>query len=115
MWKAFDDGSFSISSFFTAITRSAGRRSSVAGIWRLEAPPIVAVFGWLALQKRILTMDNLRLRGKVVVNGCPMCLCDEETVDHLLLNCQTDQTLWSYLIDSFGCSWVFPNCVVALF
>ena len=31
-------------------------------------------------------MDNLRKREKIVVNGCTMCLRDEESVDHIMLN-----------------------------
>ena len=45
------------------------------------------VFGWLALRNRILTMDNLRRRDVVVVNACPFCLKDEESVDHILVKC----------------------------
>ena len=72
-WNASKEGSFSVKSFFEVINKRDGIGNSVANIWKLKALPRVVVFGWLALQKKILTMDNLRKRGKIIVNGSPMC------------------------------------------
>lgn len=69
-WIASKDGSFSVSSFFAVLNNLDGLRSQVATILKLKAPPRVLVYGWLALRKIILTMDNLRRRGKILVNGC---------------------------------------------
>lgn len=33
--------------------------------------------GWLGF-KNILMIDKLRKRGHILVNGCPLCLADEE-------------------------------------
>ena len=60
-------------------------------------------------------MDNLKRRGKIVVNACFMCLEDEETIDHLLLRCITAVKIWNTVICWFGCSWVFPKNVQDLF
>ena len=56
-----------------------------------------------------LTLDNLQKRGRIVVNGCPMCLTDEESVDHLLLNRKTAQFIWRSVVEWFDCCWVFPS------
>ena len=87
MWNASKDGLFLVSSFFSALSKGVGTRSLVVTIWKIKAPSRVMVFGWLALCKRILTMGNLRRGGRTVVNCYPMCLGDEESVDHFLLNC----------------------------
>eukprot|EP00268_Persea_americana_P010393 TRINITY_DN14229_c0_g1_i1.p2 TRINITY_DN14229_c0_g1~~TRINITY_DN14229_c0_g1_i1.p2 ORF type:complete len:103 (-),score=10.74 TRINITY_DN14229_c0_g1_i1:200-508(-) len=79
----------SMYSFFMTILNILGERSAVSSIWKLKAPPRVLVFGWLALRNRIPTMDLLSRRGMTFVNGCPMCSRDEESVNHLLLNCKT--------------------------
>lgn len=79
----------SVSFFFVAISNSPRERSVVCSIWKLKAPPRVVICGWLALKKRILTVDSLRRRGRIVVNGCPMCLREEESIDHLMLYCKT--------------------------
>ena len=91
VWTASKDGTFSVSSFFSAITNKSRERSAMSSIWKLKAPPRVVIFGWMALLKRILTMDNLRRKGVTVVNECQICLRDEESVDHLLLNSKTAQ------------------------
>ena len=57
-------------------------------LWSIKALPRVA-----ALLGRILTMDNLRRRGLIIVNACPICFEDEESIDHLL-NCPIAQHLW---------------------
>ena len=74
VWMASKDGRFSVTSFFMALSNSRREKSAVSSIWKLKAPPRVVIFGWLALRKRILTMDDLKRRGRIVVNGCPMCL-----------------------------------------
>ena len=78
VWTASQDGSFSVSSFFSTITNESRERNVVSGIRKMKAPMRVLIFGWLAIRKRILTQDNLRRRGIIVVNGCPMCLREEE-------------------------------------
>ena len=81
----------------------------------VQGPPRIVVFGWLVLRGRILTMDNLKRRGKILVNACPMCLKDEETIGHLLLRCNNAVKIWNTVINWFGCSWVFPKHVQVLF
>ena len=73
------------------------------------------MFGLLALRNSILTMDNLSRRGMIVVNCCPICIGDEESVDHLLLNRNVAQLIWRSVFASFGCSWVFPKCILELY
>ena len=70
VWIASKDGLFSVSSFFSAIHISLAERIVMNIIWKIKAPPRVVIFGWMAIRKRILTLDNLRGRGRIVVNGC---------------------------------------------
>ena len=103
VWTASKDGSFSVSFFFSAISNRSRDRNVVSSIWKIKAPPRVIIFRWIALRKRNLTMDNLRRRGRSVVNGCPVCLRDEESVDHLMLNCNTAQFIWNSVVEWFDC------------
>ena len=93
--------------------------SAPSGFWhslqKIKAPPRVTTFVWLALRKKILTMDNLRRRNMVVVNACPLCLADEETVDHLLLHCKMTKALWSSILNDFNCCWVLPESLPDFF
>ena len=54
---------------------------------------------WTAVHGQILTLDNLRLRGRILMNRCCMCHCNEETVDHLLLHCPVALTMGKYVPD----------------
>lgn len=81
----------------------------------MKVPPRIIAFGWLALHGSILSMDNLRQRNRILANACPMCLADEELVDHLLLRCKVAQALWTSVVRWFGCWWTFPGSVRELF
>ena len=68
----------------------------------------VLAFVWLALQNKILTMDNLRRRKMLIVNACPLCLANEESVDHLFLHCKQTKAIWLAILKEFNCSWFIP-------
>lgn len=78
------DGAFSVASFF--LTLSSGVQSPLINLWKFKTPPRVIALNWLALGGGILTIDNLLLQKLIIVNVCPMCWADEETVDLLFLN-----------------------------
>lgn len=44
----------------------------------------------------------------------PMCLREEESVDHLMLNCRIAQALWTAVVGWFGCSCVFRESIIEL-
>ena len=45
----------------------------------------------------------------------PMCLRDKESMDHLMLDCKTAQSIWSSVVGWFDCCWVFPKSLSELF
>lgn len=46
---------------------------------------------------------------------CPMCLSEEESVDHLLLHGVVAHKIWNMLLDSFQCSWVLHHTINDLY
>ena len=56
------------------------------GIWKVKVPWHLS-FVWTIAWHKILTGDNLRLRGFDFVDWCIVCCC-VEIVDHLLLHCE---------------------------
>ena len=64
---------------------------------------------------KILTINKLRRRNHIIINGCPMCLEDEETVHHLLIHCPFAHRVWSALFEMFGMEWVMPRTLEDLF
>ena len=67
-------GSFSVKSLFHVLVGEFASPSPFADIWKLKVPPRVVAFAWFALSRCILTMDNLRKRKIILVNGCPCVL-----------------------------------------
>jgi hypothetical protein len=53
----------------------------------------VTFFAWTTTIEKILTMDNLRKRHVIVVEWCCMYEKNGESVDHLLLHCETANAL----------------------
>jgi hypothetical protein len=74
----------------------------------------VAFFVWTTALEKILTHDNLRRHGIVVVEWCVMCKKYGESVDHLLLHCDVARVVWSSFYNLFGVEWVMPSSVLDL-
>ena len=84
------------------------------GVWKVKIPKRVAFFVWTTVHGQILTLDNLMLRGRTLVNRCCMCHCNEETVDHLLLHCPVAHLLWVHMLRFFGIQWLMLGSVESL-
>ena len=112
-WRLKGDGKFDTRSFYLAFQGSPNFLFPWKGVWKPKIPKRVA-FLWTAAQDRILTLDNLTLKGRPLVNRCCMCCCDGESVAHLLLHCPISHTLWTFMIQAFGIHWVMPGSVAGL-
>ena len=112
IWKLTKKGDFTICSFYHKLHVSSSVVFPWKGIWKVKAPRHVSFFLWTAAWDRILTGDNLRLRGFDFVDWCIMCRCCGETVDHLLLHCEKAHHLWCFTFKIFGISW-FPSRTVS--
>lgn len=49
-------------------------------------------------------MDNLKKRGHIIVNWCPMCFAEEESSSHLLIHCSFSKKVWAEILNRFGLS-----------
>jgi hypothetical protein len=113
-WLHSRKGVFEVKSFYRALSPSRSSSFPWKSIWRTKAPHRVAFLAWTAALGKILTVDNLRRKGMVVVNRCGLCEADEESVDHLLLHCGTARVLWNAFFARFGFCWVMPSSVKEL-
>jgi hypothetical protein len=114
-WVPSHKGLFKVKSYYRVLSPTGVTTFPWKSIWRSKAPPRVAFFAWTAACGKILTVDNLRRRGMVVVNRCWLCESDEELVDHLLLHCGAVRTLWDAFFARFGLCWVMLRSVKDLF
>jgi hypothetical protein len=113
-WIPSRKGAFEVRSFYRVLSSHGPSSFPWKGIWRTKAPPRVAFFAWTATRGKILTIDNLRRRGMIVVNRCWLCESDGESVDHLLIHCRVTYALWNVIFSRLGLSWVMPSSVKEL-
>jgi hypothetical protein len=73
---AFAQGDFEVKSFYRVLSAPWPFSFPWKSIWRSKAPSRVAFFAWMAARSKILTLDNLKRRGMVVVNRCWLCESD---------------------------------------
>lgn len=66
-------------------------------IWKNHAPPRVNFFGWLLVQERIQSRDNLSLKNIVDDSCCEICQATEETADHIVAHCPFAQEFWKHV------------------
>uniref|UniRef100_A0A7N2M263 Importin N-terminal domain-containing protein n=1 Tax=Quercus lobata TaxID=97700 RepID=A0A7N2M263_QUELO len=113
-WRLKGDGKFDIRSYYHAIRGASNSLFPWKGVWKPKIPRRVAFFLWTAAHGRILTLDNLMLKGRPLATWCCMCCCDGESVDHLLLHCPVTHSLWTFMLQAFGIHWVMPGSVAGL-
>ena len=56
----------------------------------------------MAAWGKILTSDNLRRRGLILVDWCCVCRHSGDDIDHLLVHCEGVSKLWSFALIAFG-------------
>jgi len=67
-------------------------------IWKAEAEGKHKFFAWLLIQSRILTADNLTVRGCPCSSVCVMCDQESETPAHLILHCSFARQVWQQVV-----------------
>ena len=92
------DGFFLVASFLSSLSAEVESHTFQDSLWSMTALPRVIAFGWIVLLGGILTMDNLRQCKVVIVNACLTFLANEESIDHLLLNCSLAQSIWRSIL-----------------
>ena len=65
-------------------------------IWNPVIPPIMGFFAWEASWRKILTLDQLKRRGRAFSNRCFLCEEDDEDINHMLLHCKNARMLWDF-------------------
>ena len=110
-WKLKPNGDFDIRSYYNKLWNSPSIVFPWKGIWRVKVPRRVSFFVWCVAWNKILTDDNLRLRGLDFVDWCIICRHCGKTADHLLLHCKMVYWLWSFAFRTLGVLWVIPRLI----
>ena len=79
------------------------RFHSFGAIWKCWAPLACKIFMWLAVQYRLWTSDRRTRYGlQDQTSNCYLCDQEEDTVDHILLQCVFSRQVWVRCIDRMG-------------
>jgi hypothetical protein len=64
-------------------------------IWNSKSILKIDMFVWTLAHRSILTGENPRRRGWEGPSRCPLCIQEEETLDHMLLKCPFTKDVWN--------------------
>ena len=62
-------------------------------VWNYVIPSKISFFAWETSWGKVITLDQLKRRGRALANRCCLCEEDEETIDHLLIHCKIARML----------------------
>jgi hypothetical protein len=63
-------------------------------VWQLKIPTAVKIFLWRACHNLLPTKANLMQRGVVEELMCPICLREEESIEHIVWACSSAVDVW---------------------
>ncbi|KAF5464706.1 hypothetical protein F2P56_014761 [Juglans regia] len=113
-WRINGSKKYTVRAYYKILISQADAHFPWKSIWSSRVPSKVAFFVWTSALGKILTTDNLRKRGCVVMNWCYLCKKDGESVDHLLLHCEVTKVLWDEIFRRVDVAWAMPLRVVDL-
>ena len=104
--KGSSHGNFSVRTMYNGLDFSPDIDFPFRSVWNSAIPSKISFFTWKASWEKVITLDQLKRRGRTLGNRCSFCEEDEETIDHLL------RMLWELFFTIVGTSWVFSHSVL---
>ena len=111
LWKETTNGIFSVKFIYNDLSSRRVGLFPHGLIWSPSVPTKVSFFAWEASWGKVLTLDQLKKRGRVLANRCFLCCEEEESIDHIPMHCSKARVLWELLFALFGVTWVLPFSV----
>jgi type II secretory pathway component PulJ len=94
-WPWASNGEYSAKSTYNMMTHGSTTHPLGRAIWKCKATPKSKQYVWLASQDRIWSTER-RFRHGLQNNSpsCEVCLQEEETAEHILLQCVIARETW---------------------
>lgn len=102
VWKHTSDGFFSIQSAYLHLFKELNRDPPdfpFCIIWKLQTPPRVNTFLWRVTHNRLMTNSTRFERGISDSASCPRCNQQDESIMHVLRDCEGTLEMWEQLVD----------------
>ena len=103
-WKWTASGKFSARSAYLVFFEGSMVLLGAPQVWHSFAPLKFRLHAWFALRDRCWTADRRLRRGLVSHTLCPLCLTEDETMEHLALRCTYAGAIWAGLNARLGVS-----------
>jgi hypothetical protein len=114
-WCLSQSGQYSAKSAYEALFHGSTYFGAFERIWKTWAPPKSRFFLWLAAHDRCWTADRLAKWNLPHPSLCPLCDQEEETINHLLVECVFSRQLWFILLQQMGLAALAPQPVASSF
>jgi hypothetical protein len=109
VWKWSPDGKYSASLAYRAFFAGSTSLLGAKELCKTKAPPKVKFFFWLALHRRLWTVECRKRHGLQDSDEYAMCVQEPEMIDHLFLGCVFARQLWFRLVTPVGLSAFVPD------
>lgn len=101
LWPCATSTRYSAKSTYDRLCEGLPTCPYAAAIWRSWAPLKCKIFTWLAAQYRLWTADRRTRHGlQEHTSACYTCLQEEDTVDHILVQCGYARGTWLGCFDA---------------
>ena len=108
-WKWTASRKFTARSAYLAFFEGSTIMPGAPQIWHSFAPLKFRLHAWFALRDRCWTADRRLRRGLVSHTLCPLCLIENETMEHLTMRCSYAAAVWGGLNTRLGVSLPAPG------
>jgi hypothetical protein len=108
-WRVSSSRKYSATSAYATIFHGSLQSDAFDRVWKTWAPPKCAFFIWLVIHNRCWTADRLAKRDLPRPSCCPLCDQDDETINHILVNCVFSRQFWFFLLQRMGFAALCPQ------
>jgi hypothetical protein len=109
LWTHSHDGELSFKDSFSFHCNTGQNIGWTKFVWNLSIPPSKSFVIWRCLHSKILTDDNLSLRGCNLPSMCSLCEKHLESSKHLFLECRFAKNIWSWLAAVLNVNFAFMD------
>jgi hypothetical protein len=87
LWKWMSNGEYTASSAYSVQFQGSHPPFRSKKLWKVRTEPKVKIFAWTMMHQKILTADNLEIRGMQHDPLCLLCNSEPEDAKHLFIKC----------------------------